>query len=111
MRRPASRRAARDWDWARLLRPTMPVMSCASTAGTSGADVFTLEVMPPGRRTASRGVPKTVDTVRAVPLTGSRSLPGAGVPTVRPWARRVALTCVTSAALGPNAEANCADVR
>ncbi len=89
----------------------MPVMSCASAAGISGAAVFTLEVMPPGRRTASRGVPKTVDTVRAVPLTGSRSLPGVGVPTVRPCARRELLTCATSAALGPKAEANCADVR
>ena len=73
--------------------------------------MFTLEVTPPGRRTDSSGVPKTADTVWAVPLTGSRSLPGVGVPTVRPWARRELLTCATSAALGPKAEANWADVR
>ncbi len=89
----------------------MPVMSCASSAGTSGAAVFTLEVIPPGSRTASSGVPKTDDTVCAVPLTGRRSLPLVGVPTVKPCARREPLTCATSAALGPKAAANCDDVR
>ena len=62
----------------------MPVMSSANTAGICGAAVLTMEAMWPGRRTDSSGVSKAAETVPALPLTGSRVLPGAGTPTCQP---------------------------
>ncbi len=61
----------------------------ASEAGTWGVAVFTIaRAVACGGCTDSSGVPKAADTTAAVPLTGSRVLPGSGVPTVRPSARR-----------------------
>ena len=76
-------------------------MSGANTAGICGPAVLTMEATLPGRRTDSSGVRKAAETVPALPLTGSRVLPGVGTPTCSPSARRVLLTCCTSAALGP----------
>ena len=59
-----------------------------------------MEATWPGRRTDSSGVWKAAETVSALPLTGNRVLPGAGTPTCSPSARRVVLTCCTSAGLG-----------
>ena len=85
---------------------------------TSGLDtllktgaVFTSAGEAPAGLTCSRGVPKAADTVDAVPLTGSKMLPGSGVPTVRPSLRSVADTCAITDRVGPYTAANCDEVR
>ncbi len=83
----------------------------AREAGTCGAAVFTIDLARCGTCTDSSGVAKAAETADAVPLTGSRVLPGAGAPTVSPSPRRTEETCATSAVLGPKAAANCAEVR
>ena len=83
----------------------------AREAGTCGAAVLTSARASLGACTDSSGVPNAADTTAAVPLTGSKMLPGSGVPTVSPSARSVEDTCATSVALGPNAAAYCAGVR
>ncbi len=83
-----------------------------SAAGTWGVAVFTIaRAACCGACTDSSGVPKAADTTAAVPRTGSRLLPGSGVPTVSPSAPRSADACATSVALGPNAAAYCAAPR
>ncbi len=93
------------------LRPTTPVTSPATDDGTAGADVLTSVRGPSGACTCSRGVANAADTTAAVPCTGSRMLPGAGVPTVSPSLRSADDTWATSAALGPYSVANCDAVR
>ena len=83
-----------------------------SEAGTWGVAVLTIaRACCCGGCTDSNGVPKAADTTAAVPRTGSRLLPGSGVPTVSPSARRSSDTCATSVALGPNSAAYCAALR
>src|SRR5580693_4895592 len=91
--------------------PTTPVTSPANDEGTCGDVVLTTAREPPAGCTCSRGVPKAVDTTAVVPLTGSKTLPSSGVPTVRPSLRNADDTCTTVDDAGPYAEANCAGVR
>ena len=79
--------------WARPSNPTTAVTDPARAAGICGDAVFTREGDSSGACTDSSGVEKAADTTAAVPLTGSRVLPGSGVPTVRPSARSADETC------------------
>ena len=100
-----------ECSWNRPSRPTTPVTTPARDAGTCGDAVFTSAFAWFGARTDSSGVPNAAETTAAVPLTGSNVLPGPGVPTASPWARRTEDTCATSAGLGPNSAAYWAAVR
>ena len=83
-------------------RPTTPVTTPVSEAGTCGDAVLTMaRADSPGACTDSSGVPSAAETTEAVPLTGNNVLPGPGVPTVSPWPRSTEDTCATSAGAGP----------
>ncbi len=89
-----------------------PVTAPLREVGTWGGAVFTMaRADSSGAWTDSSGVPSAAETTDAVPRTGSRVLPGSGVPTISPSLRRTEDTCATSASLGPNSAANCGDVR
>ena len=97
--------------WNRPSRPTTAVTAPAREAGTCGDAVFTIAGAWCGAWTDSSGVPNAADTPAAVPRTGSKMLPGSGVPTVSPSARSAEDTRATSASVGPNAAAYWAGVR
>ena len=75
------------------------------------ADVFTSAGSSPGACTDCIVVPKADSTAATEPLTGRRTLPSSGCPTVRPSARSTEETWATSPAEGPNSDANWAGVR
>ena len=100
-----------ECSWKRPSRPTTAVTEPAREAGICGAAVLTITRPRFGGWTDASGVPNAADTTAAVPLTGSRMLPGSGVPTVSPSARSAEDTCATSVAVGPNSAVYCAAVR
>ena len=97
--------------WSSPFRPTTPVTSPDRLEGTEGADVFTRAGSSPGACTDSTEVPKAASTAATEPLTGSRTLPASGWPTLRPSPRSTEETWATSAADGPNSAAYWAGVR
>ncbi len=100
-----------ECSWNRPSRPTTAVTDPARAAGICGDAVLTSAFAWFGAWTDSSGVPNAAETTAAVPLTGSKMLPGSGVPTVSPSLRSTEDTCATSAALGPNCDAYWAAVR
>jgi hypothetical protein len=76
----------------RVSSPRTPSICGATETGTSGADALSYPVFPEERRYFEIGVEKAVWTWATVPETGSDKPVADGVPTVRPWARRLDVT-------------------
>ena len=87
--------------------PMMASICGATEDETSGADVLSYPVFPEERRYFEIGVEKADWTWATVPETGSDKPVADGVPTVRPCARRLDVTCAIVPGVGPNSSANC----
>ena len=96
---------------ARPFSPITAVTVPSRAAGIWGDAVLTNARAWSGACTASSGVENAEETAAAVPVTGNRMLPAAGVPTLRPSACSAEDTWATSDGDGPNSAANRADVR
>ena len=87
--------------------PRIPSIWGATAASTSGAVALSYPVSPEERRYFEIGVEKADWTWATVPETGRDRPVADGVPTVRPWARRLDVTCAIVSGVGPNSSANC----